>query len=64
MSTEWRVGQLETRARAFGPDEWIVRTDEPMVTIRPGDDPRHIAGSWAMDNGWAIGDVRVTVIDY
>ena len=58
---QWRAGRIETRAPAYGPDEWISRTDMPAVTIRPGDSPNAIARSIAHEIDRKPQDVRIKI---
>ncbi len=62
---EWRAAQVETRARGFGPNEWIRRTDKyPFgVTLHPGDTVKTVSRSIASNLGYKPEDVRLVIID-
>jgi hypothetical protein len=58
---QWRTAFVETRARGFGPDEWLRLRG--MVTIRPGDSLQAIQYSTARDMGIPPTDVRLVLWD-
>ena len=57
----WQMAFIETRARGFGPDEWI--REHATVVVRPQDSAQSVRQDVAREYDVAVEDVRLVYWD-